>query len=271
MFFSCSVVGNPLRMWYNQLSIENCNRKELNDMKWTMRWIAVFVAVCLLALPFAALADTLKRGSSGEDVEQIQEWLTDLGYLNDVVDGKFGKKTEAAVKAFQKTIGVKQDGKLTDEQQEQLMFLYYDVTGAMEGDGLDPEELKEIYPAGCSRTGDEAGEVDYCWRHQEAGYLTALMLKPNLPDKAIAEVAERAVDIWLENIYALYDEWAEIDPETAYDQLDVFEEAWAEVEPDLNDVYGVGSAAALKAMAFWLEGVCTDRCFDLFTAEGNGD
>ena len=240
-------------------------------MKNMKRWIAVLAVLCLMVLPFASLADTLKKGSKGEDVEQVQEWLTELGYLNDVIDGKFGKKTEAAVKAFQKTIGVKQDGKLTDEQQEELMFLYFDVTGAMEGDGLDTEELKEIYPSGCSRTGDNAGEVEYCWRHQEAGYLTSIMLKPGLPDKAMAEVAQRAIDLWLDNIYALYDEWAEIDPDTAYDQLDVFEEIWAEVEPDLNEAHGVGSAAALKAMAFWLEATCTDRCFDLFTAEGSGD
>ena len=239
-------------------------------MKNTKRWIAALTVLCLLAVPLAAPADTLKKGSKGEEVEEVQQWLIDLGYLNDVADGKFGKKTEAAVKAFQKTLGVKQDGRLTDEQREELQFLYFDVTGAMEGDGLDPEELKEMYPDGCSRTGDGPGEVEYCWRHQEAGRLTALMLKPGLPDKAVAEVASRAIELWLDNIYALYDEWGETD-DIAYDQLDVFEEAWAEVEPDLNEAHGTGSAAALKEMAFWLEGVCTDRCFDLHTAEGSGD
>ena len=232
------------------------------------RWAAVLTVLCLMAMPLTALADTLKRGSAGEEVEQVQEWLTELGYLDDKIDGKFGKKTEAAVKAFQKTIGAKQDGKLTDEQQEELQFLYFDVTGAMEGDGLDPEELQDMYPDGCSRTGDEAGEVEYCWRHQEAGRLTAIMLKPGLPDKAVAEVASRAIELWMNCIYELYDEWGETD-DVAYDQLDVFEEAWGEVEPDLNEAYGVGSAAALREMAFWLEGVCTDRCFDLHTAEGN--
>ncbi len=234
----------------------------------TKRWIAALAVLCLLELPLAAPADTLKKGSRGEDVEEVQAWLIELGYLNDVADGKFGKKTEAAVKAFQKTLGVKQAGKLTDEQRDELQFLYFDVTGAMEGDGLDPEELKELYPDGCSRTGDEAGEVDYCWRHQEAGRLTAILLKPGLPDKAVAEVASRAVDLWLEAVYALYDEWGETD-DIAFEQLDIFEETWAEVEADLNDAYGTGSAAALKEMAFWLEGVCTDRCFDMHTAEGN--
>jgi len=237
-------------------------------MKRMKHWIAALTVLCLLAAPLIALANTLKRNSSGEAVVEVQQWLIDLGYLNDTADGKFGRKTEAAVKAFQKTIGVRQDGRLTDSQREQLMFLYYDVTGAMEGDGPDPEELKELYPDGCSRTGDEAGQVDYCWRHQEAGRLTAILLKPNLPDKAAAIVAARAVDLWLENIYALYDEWGETD-DIAFDQLDIFEEAWAEVETDLNDAHGTGSASAQKEMAFWLEGCCTNRCFDLHTAEGN--
>ncbi len=237
-------------------------------MKRMKHWIAALTVLCLLAVPLTALTETLKRNSSGKAVAEIQQWLIDLGYLNDAADGKFGRKTEAAVKAFQKTIGVKQNGRLTDSQREQLMFLYYDVTGAMEGDGLDPEELKEMYPDGCSRTGDDAGQVDYCWRHQEAGHLMALMLKPGLPDKAAAQVAARAVDLWLKNIYALYDEWGETS-DVAFDQLDLFEEAWAEVETDLNSAYGPGSAAALKEMASWLEGCCTDRCFDLHTAEPN--
>ncbi len=237
-------------------------------MKRMKQWIAVLAVLCLLAVPLTTQAETLKRNSSGKAVAEVQQWLIDLGYLNDVADGKFGRKTEAAVKAFQKTIGVRQDGRLTDNQQEQLMFLYFDVTGAMEGDGLDPEELKEMYPDGCSRTGDEAGQVDYCWRHQEAGHLMAIMLKPGLPDKATAQVAARAVDLWLNHIYALYDEWGETN-DVAFDQLDLFEEAWAEVETDLNNAFGPGSAAALKEMAAWLEGCCTDLCFDLHTAEPN--
>ncbi len=237
-------------------------------MKRIKHWIAALTVLCLLAVPLTALTETLKRNSSGEAVAEVQQWLIDLGYLNDVADGKFGRKTETAVKAFQKTIGVRQDGRLTDNQREQLMFLYFDVTSAMEGDGPDPEELKETYPDGCSRTGDEAGQVDYCWRHQEAGRLTAIMLKPGLPDKATAQVASRAVDLWLNNIYALYDEWGETS-DIAFDQLDLFEEAWAEVETDLSSAIGPGSASALKEMAFWLEGCCTDRCFDLHTAEPN--
>ena len=55
---------------------------------------------------------TIKRGSTGPDVVECQN---DLIYLNyDLspygADGKFGAKTEAAVKAFQGSVGLKQDG-----------------------------------------------------------------------------------------------------------------------------------------------------------------
>lgn len=55
---------------------------------------------------------TVRRGSRGEDVKYVQQKLKELGY--DIgasgVDGIFGAKTEAAVRAFQKARGLAQDG-----------------------------------------------------------------------------------------------------------------------------------------------------------------
>ena len=73
-------------------------------MKNIKSWIAVFTVLCLMAMPFAALAETLKRGSAGEDVEQIQEWLTELGYLDDKVDEKEIKKLEEQIDALEKEL-----------------------------------------------------------------------------------------------------------------------------------------------------------------------
>lgn len=53
---------------------------------------------------------TLKRGMSGEEVKNLQQRLTELGYLNDKIDGKFGPKTEDAVLAFQADAGLVVDG-----------------------------------------------------------------------------------------------------------------------------------------------------------------
>jgi peptidoglycan hydrolase-like protein with peptidoglycan-binding domain len=56
---------------------------------------------------------TLRRGSSGDAVVELQELLNEHGYgLNP--DGKFGAKTEEAVKDFQKQNGLVADGIVGD-------------------------------------------------------------------------------------------------------------------------------------------------------------
>ena len=58
-----------------------------------------------------ALGDrVLSKGDGGSDVRELQELLNKLG-ASLSVDGIFGTKTEAAVKAFQKKAGLQQDGK----------------------------------------------------------------------------------------------------------------------------------------------------------------
>lgn len=55
---------------------------------------------------------TIRKGSTGPDVVYCQECLMQLGYdLSPYgADGKFGAKTESAVKAFQRDHGLKADG-----------------------------------------------------------------------------------------------------------------------------------------------------------------
>jgi hypothetical protein len=53
---------------------------------------------------------TLRRGDQGEAVAHLQTALNSLGFNCGKVDGIFGAKTEAAVKAFQKRYGLKVDG-----------------------------------------------------------------------------------------------------------------------------------------------------------------
>ena len=56
---------------------------------------------------------TLKRGDSGYAVTHLQNLLYQLNMFDiGDIDGKFGAKTETAVKQFQKEAGLKQDGKV---------------------------------------------------------------------------------------------------------------------------------------------------------------
>ena len=62
----------------------------------------------------------LKNGSIGDAVSRLQQALTDLGYLNDRVDGIFGKKTAKAVQDFQTAAGLTATGAADAETQIEL-------------------------------------------------------------------------------------------------------------------------------------------------------
>lgn len=52
----------------------------------------------------------LSSGASGQDVVQLQKLLTTLGHYRGAVDGRFGAGTTVAVRAWQKALGLPQDG-----------------------------------------------------------------------------------------------------------------------------------------------------------------
>jgi peptidoglycan hydrolase-like protein with peptidoglycan-binding domain len=56
----------------------------------------------------------LRLGSSGDAVRQLQSALQGLGHDPGAIDGQFGSRTEAAVKAFQRAQGIAVDGVVGD-------------------------------------------------------------------------------------------------------------------------------------------------------------
>lgn len=77
------------------------------------RIICVLTAVILLvccASATALSASTLRNGSRGEKVKELQQALIGLGYLQGKADGIFGNQTEKAVRAFQKAKKLTVDG-----------------------------------------------------------------------------------------------------------------------------------------------------------------
>ena len=73
-----------------------------------------------------ALRDGLSQGDEGDDVQLLQQRLIDLGFLSDDADGQYGKKTSAAVKAYQEHLNeqgvdtVSATGEATPLTQEYL-------------------------------------------------------------------------------------------------------------------------------------------------------
>ena len=53
---------------------------------------------------------TVKKGSKGTEVQQLQTMLNALGYDCGTADGIFGTKTDVAVRAFQQKEGLLIDG-----------------------------------------------------------------------------------------------------------------------------------------------------------------
>src|SRR5713226_143654 len=58
----------------------------------------------------ARIMPTLRQGSSGPDVTNLQQKLKDLGFDPNGVDGNFGPGTRDAVIAFQQSKGLQADG-----------------------------------------------------------------------------------------------------------------------------------------------------------------
>lgn len=76
---------------------------------------------------------TLESGDTGEDVKKLQMRLIELGYLTGSADGKFGSGTKDAVKAFQKVVGLKQNGVANADTQKEL----YADTAPRKGETFD--------------------------------------------------------------------------------------------------------------------------------------
>lgn len=71
--------------------------------------------------PGAEKYTELKNGSEGAAVTALQSALAELGYLEEEdVDGKFGAKTEEALKVFQKRNGLTRDGIASQDLQLKL-------------------------------------------------------------------------------------------------------------------------------------------------------
>ena len=76
------------------------------------RFIALLLALVMLCA--SAASAELRRGDSGDEVYALQELLFESGWLFELPDGAFGKKTEQAVKDYENHVGLPVDGVADD-------------------------------------------------------------------------------------------------------------------------------------------------------------
>lgn len=106
----------------------------------------------------AVTVNTLRRGSSGQEVKEMQEMLIALGYScgSYGADGKYGQATQDAVTAFQRDNGLTEDGIAGAETRKTLQAAYDELltggdpgatTGTRYTVSLDGETYKQLLMA----------------------------------------------------------------------------------------------------------------------------
>lgn len=230
--------------------------------------------VCLLALLLAvpcALAE-LSRGSKGEDVRRLQSMLIDLGFLDDVADGIFGKKTQAAVKSIQRYCGVEETGIADEGVINDLEILWALAMGLERESGAPVDD--EGCPRSCSWTQhDDEVYAEFCYRHIEQYPLAIQLSYENSPEKLMYLLSENRCQFWLDSIRTMYADWADrlggADASVASEQYEIFREALEENTEKWNQEAEPGSNEAVLSRMNWLESIGVDLCFDLYGAEPN--
>ena len=99
---------------------------------------------------------TLRTGSRGSAVEQLQFWLNTISqYVSAIpsvtVDGRFGSGTEAAVRAFQRRFGLEADGVVGEATWNAIYAQFFSI----QSDNGTPN----AYPGTALRQGDEGQNV----------------------------------------------------------------------------------------------------------------
>lgn len=120
-----------------------------------------------LLLSDKAQGYTIALEAEGPDVEELQQRLYELGYI-DIVTGYFGTETEGAVAKFQKLNGLSEDG-AADQATREMLYA--------------PDAVPNMYSYG-----EQSPEIEACQqRLKELGYLTTT------PDGNFGEDTKAAV------------------------------------------------------------------------------
>ena len=109
----------------------------------------------IASIPQSYPGSPLRRGSTGRSVEQVQFWLSSLAQFDSDlpsvrVDGSFGAATERAVKAFQKSEGLTQDGVVGQTTWQELYAEWVNAQSDAGG---------TAYPGTALRTGSRGNAV----------------------------------------------------------------------------------------------------------------
>lgn len=221
----------------------------------------LLVTVLLLCCFSAALAEkypegTLYKGMTGHtaEVKDLQQWLKDLGYLNDKVDGKFGKNTQSALKAFQEDYGFSADGVawpevLHDLENEWSAVFSYES---------DPE-----YPAYCTLMATEDG-LEYWLDCQQHDQVSVQASKATSAEASEDEMLQIFITAWRNELDRLFQIWYEYcapeDQTVVLNQRAVYQQVRDAKQASMDSLYGADSREGKYAVEELLEEQCRELC-----------
>lgn len=107
---------------------------------------------------------TMKKGSSGENVYKLQIMLSALGYDCGVPDGKFGTKTEQAVRIFQTKNRLTIDGVVGKATLPVIEAQYEALQESKEKDTDETSKLKETLAVIRAQMEQIQSQIDECQR-----------------------------------------------------------------------------------------------------------
>lgn len=210
---------------------------------------------------------TLFRGTDDSDgVLELQLMLSDCGYLNDTIDGKFGKNTEGAVKAFQRANALEADGIAWPQTIELLDAEWARMNG------LYPEENDSS--SVCNIWQDENGNTIYelCGEHRLLYKDAFSMLEDDYAESHLYSYLSCQNEI-----LRLYDQWIERLPENAREGVAAnralclsFMEAQRSSMRASYDALGVEAAPADVefGMEYWMQAHTAWLCLNLHMIGG---
>lgn len=147
--------------------------------------ILLVLSVTLFEVANAALGErVLGKGSKGSEVTELQKKLNQLGYSVGTADGKFGTKTQTAVKNFQKEHGLKVDGLAGTSTINELKRLTGQSTNAS-GKAVGQKNIDANLLARCVNA--EARGEPYLGQVAVAAVIINRMSDPAFP-KTIADI-----------------------------------------------------------------------------------
>lgn len=236
----------------------------------------ILAVICLLCMFQTSALSDLKRGSSGEEVAQLQQLLIDVGALTDTADGKFGKKTEKAVKDLQGYFGLKKTGKVNERFSEELNLLWHALDEEeIISTELSEEEMKEqeLY---CCPT---ETVTEYCPRHAFVYSLEQLLKKNGrkAPEGVQCRIYQRIVTLGYREILHMYDVWEErldeSDKHIAREQKEIFVEGFEKVFGVMwnyeNLKPWLTSINTWEDLYNWIVLTLVNECYDLYGQEAN--